>query len=505
MKFCKNCGKPISPDIKFCKNCGNEINKIDINKPQNIESSDSENIRNLDSNSFFKAEEEISKPKVMDYTKNNEAVVRKSKKNNKNFLSGVFPKVIIGVFLILAILVGVFFNRIKGEYYMSKSNSALNGMDKIDYATKAAKAFDSTKSKNLLKKTIVDIAENDVDLAEKKLEEISAILSQGDYKNIASDIKEKKIDDLCNESNYSDALKEFNEIDKLGGDFKANNNYDDIMLNTISKLAGTSLRSNKNFLMESDSIYYENLDDDSFDEIVQLESKSSYYANSSQIKMNLYKYKDGKYNLVDSKSINSAYSGKLEGIYAYDTDKKGIFVNYENMKEGFAISVFGVGDSKLGLKGTIFGNNYTKVEDADNDGIYEIISNSTSLVTSSSEDVSKCYKVYEDGRTPTEVNIDKSNTTTTTTPNNASDYILKESSNTYITDEDIKSLSKDELALCRNEIYARHGYVFNEEKFKSYFANKSWYAPNPSYDGTDSTLNEYEIANYKLIQAWEEK
>ena len=105
------------------------------------------------------------------------------------------------------------------------------------------------------------------------------------------------------------------------------------MLNITSKLIGTTVRGNKNTLMEDDSVYYDNFDNDSFDEIIELKGKSSYYANNSEIKMNLYKFKDGKYNLVDTKTINSAYSGKLEGVYDYDTGKKGVFINYQNYKE----------------------------------------------------------------------------------------------------------------------------------------------------------------------------
>ena len=215
MKFCTKCGNPISADEKFCKKCGNPINENDINKDENIKPSDLESI--MDSN-FKDEEEKIPKPEVMNKTENNKSnteVVSKPKKQNKNLLSGIFPKVIIGIILLVVILSGVFFNRIKGQYYMSKCNSALTEAEKIDYATKAVKAFDSTNTKDLLKKTLVDIAEEDVDLAEKKLEEISSILSQGDFKSIASDIKEKKVDKLCSESKYSDALNEFNEIDKL--------------------------------------------------------------------------------------------------------------------------------------------------------------------------------------------------------------------------------------------------------------------------------------------------
>ncbi|MGL5868300.1 YARHG domain-containing protein [Clostridium chrysemydis] len=83
------------------------------------------------------------------------------------------------------------------------------------------------------------------------------------------------------------------------------------------------------------------------------------------------------------------------------------------------------------------------------------------------------------------------------------DYILYNSDTDYITPAELSGYNKDSLALIRNEIYARHGYVFNQEPFKSYFNSKTWYQPNPSFKGNDSDLNEYEKANVDLIKKLE--
>ena len=58
-------------------------------------------------------------------------------------------------------------------------------------------------------------------------------------------------------------------------------------------------------------------------------------------------------------------------------------------------------------------------------------------------------------------------------------------------------------ALMRNEIYARHGYVFNTNPFKAYFNSKSWYHPDSSFKGDDSELNDYEIKNVQTIKSVE--
>ncbi len=91
----------------------------------------------------------------------------------------------------------------------------------------------------------------------------------------------------------------------------------------------------------------------------------------------------------------------------------------------------------------------------------------------------------------------------TTAPTQAAgdgEYVLPNSSNSYVSAADLAGLTKAQLRLARNEIYARHGYRFNGEELKSYFESKSWYHPtiDPS-DFDDSVLNEYEVANINAI------
>lgn len=71
----------------------------------------------------------------------------------------------------------------------------------------------------------------------------------------------------------------------------------------------------------------------------------------------------------------------------------------------------------------------------------------------------------------------------------------------YITEADLYGKSKDEVALIRNEIYARHGYIFNTEPFKTYFSKKEWYIPNPSFN--ESLFNEIEKINKDFLVEYE--
>lgn len=72
----------------------------------------------------------------------------------------------------------------------------------------------------------------------------------------------------------------------------------------------------------------------------------------------------------------------------------------------------------------------------------------------------------------------------------------------YISEADLYGKTKDEIALIRNEIYARHGYVFNTEPFKSYFESKDWYVPNENFD--DSVFSEIEKTNKDFLVEYEE-
>jgi len=81
------------------------------------------------------------------------------------------------------------------------------------------------------------------------------------------------------------------------------------------------------------------------------------------------------------------------------------------------------------------------------------------------------------------------------------DGFMFPSDSRYITYSDLNGMTKDEVALLRNEIYARHGYIFQSEAYSSYFENMSWYYPNPDFD--ESLFNSIEKKNKETIVAFE--
>ncbi|MCC8128374.1 MAG: SH3 domain-containing protein [Clostridiales bacterium] len=82
-------------------------------------------------------------------------------------------------------------------------------------------------------------------------------------------------------------------------------------------------------------------------------------------------------------------------------------------------------------------------------------------------------------------------------------YILPYSNSKYYTASELSGLSKSQLRLARNEIYARHGRKFTDSDLQSYFNSCSWYSGTidaATFDANVSNyLNSYEIANLSLI------
>lgn len=88
--------------------------------------------------------------------------------------------------------------------------------------------------------------------------------------------------------------------------------------------------------------------------------------------------------------------------------------------------------------------------------------------------------------------------------NKNTDYIIEDISSRYLEEDELINYTKSELALIRNEIFAKHGYMYETEPYITYFENKYWYEgyrTDISYD--ELTLEEQ--SNIKLIKSLEDK
>lgn len=79
-------------------------------------------------------------------------------------------------------------------------------------------------------------------------------------------------------------------------------------------------------------------------------------------------------------------------------------------------------------------------------------------------------------------------------------YILGDSNSRYYNESELLSMDLHDLYLARNEIFARHGRLFNNQDLQAYFNGKDWYrgTVNPS-DFNEGVFNDYEKKNAALM------
>lgn len=66
--------------------------------------------------------------------------------------------------------------------------------------------------------------------------------------------------------------------------------------------------------------------------------------------------------------------------------------------------------------------------------------------------------------------------------------------------EELKNYPDTILYLAKNEIYAKHGYIFKDENLQNYFLGQIWYEPEiSSEEFDDQVFNKYEKNNLKLL------
>lgn len=87
------------------------------------------------------------------------------------------------------------------------------------------------------------------------------------------------------------------------------------------------------------------------------------------------------------------------------------------------------------------------------------------------------------------------------------EYIFPDSDKKYLSEDEIRSKTVDEMMIGRNEIFARHGYIFDDENLKQHFEGTSWYKgtiPAEQFD-SDQTFNDFERKNVELIKQVEDE
>ena len=68
---------------------------------------------------------------------------------------------------------------------------------------------------------------------------------------------------------------------------------------------------------------------------------------------------------------------------------------------------------------------------------------------------------------------------------------------------EFSEMSKADLRLARNTVFAKYGRIFKSKDLKEHFAKQDWYNENPSFKQSD--MSDQDVDLVKLIQRWEEK
>lgn len=84
-----------------------------------------------------------------------------------------------------------------------------------------------------------------------------------------------------------------------------------------------------------------------------------------------------------------------------------------------------------------------------------------------------------------------------------SEYIFPDSATRELSRDEVEKLSKEELRLARNEIFARHGMIFGVDDLKEYFSKKSWYNPTIPGDEFDDRVEMSMIEEKNVSLIWE--
>ena len=86
------------------------------------------------------------------------------------------------------------------------------------------------------------------------------------------------------------------------------------------------------------------------------------------------------------------------------------------------------------------------------------------------------------------------------------EYVFSNSDNVLINSSELEGKTAMECKIARNEIYARHGRLFQDEALQGYFKTCSWYTGTTQPDNfSENVLNEVEKANLQIISEYESK
>lgn len=496
MNFCPKCGKQIEESSKFCTNCGTSLNTAFQTFPNNQ--------------------------------------MQTQKKNNTALIIGIASIVVIAI---IAICVIPFFSFITSKKTEIIHQPEIIGTpseipaDTEQIATQDSPSDEVHNPDNIpASESIPDSSDSistDYTLLNNKLNEI--IQESSDIRNTSCSIKCARqstffengegvcgslIDDVS-----GDGIPEIIIIKIIKQDnvtYTESNLYADIYTieNNSLKNAAPNILLKKNLPHDDGQtlVYLKNTSE-GYNLICDSYSNYFHYADGIEHSICAYSCKNNTYinianetvagtdydQVAEQRVINAARNAGLQGItylpagplILQDQMVSAICGIYNNIDYSFDFSKIYSG--KKGTYGTIYFDSLTDASQKADDKLKTLfITNIIKYNDSSSYNYSNYLESQNSYSESSE----------------ADSYILPYSSDRKLTKKDLKAIknSKKKLRLARNEIYARHGRMFDDEELMTYFMAKNWYYPMISAkDFSEDILSKTEKANIKLIQKYENK
>ena len=96
------------------------------------------------------------------------------------------------------------------------------------------------------------------------------------------------------------------------------------------------------------------------------------------------------------------------------------------------------------------------------------------------------------------------NKTSTADDNQYINRLINNLSEVRLSEADLADLSRKDLEIMRNSIYARYGYRFNRADLFEYFSRYSWYSPTTNdMESIYNRMNDNEKYNIEFIKKHE--
>ncbi|MBQ7582871.1 MAG: YARHG domain-containing protein [Lachnospiraceae bacterium] len=215
-------------------------------------------------------------------------------------------------------------------------------------------------------------------------------------------------------------------------------------------------------------------------------------------------------DIKDKTNLPSRGVNKLYVVYSYDYNdwwsgqsRKYVYVRFNDI----------ISDGKLFKTAENYyddyNGGYSDFEEMtsyfEDDG-RNIVSELDTAAGSSDVEVTTVPQTTEEARTTTEPEQTTAASQTTTesvqeqvSSEDASGYLFPSDTQLLTTDY-LDTLSEEQINLIRNEIYARHGYIFKKEVYKDYFEKQSWYhGTNSDMDSVQALFNDIELENIEIL------